>query len=259
MKFIDTHAHIYDLAFGEGDGMDAMVARSKAEGVERVYMPNLDIEALPRMLALEERFPDFCTSMIGLHPCAVEGDFKEKLEALEGWLGERSFAAIGEMGLDFFHSRTYEKEQIAAFEVQAGWARAYDLPLVIHCREAFDVLLPLLERLQDGKLTGVVHCFTGTLAQANRCVELGFCLGIGGIVTYKKSTLGEVVKELSLEDIVLETDSPYLAPVPRRGKQNEPSYVPYIAGKVAEIKDISVEEVAQITTSNALRLFGEGS
>lgn len=256
MKFIDTHAHIYDLAFKEGDNLESMVDRSKLEGVENVYMPNLNLETLPRMLEVEERFPDFCKSMVGLHPCDVGVGYEVKLRKLERWLEKRSFVAIGEMGIDLYHSRAYEKEQVAAFEIQAAWARAYELPLVIHCREAFDELLALLERLQDGKLRGVIHCFTGTLEQARRCIALGFYLGIGGIVTYKKATLGEVVKELPLDHLVLETDSPYLAPVPKRGRQNEPSYVPYIAGKVAELKELQVEEVAAATTGNALALFG---
>lgn len=257
MKLIDTHAHLYDLSFEEGDSMEAMIARSKGEGVIGAYMPNLNLESLPRMLEVERQFPDFCKSMLGLHPCEVERDFEKRLGEMEGWLGKHPFVAIGEMGIDLYHSRAYEKEQVAAFEIQAGWARTYKLPLVIHCRDGFEVLLEVLERLQDDHLKGVIHCFTGNLSQARRCIALGFYLGIGGIVTYKKAALAEVVRQLSLDHLILETDSPYLAPVPRRGRQNEPSYVPYIAGKIAELHGIQVEEVAEKTRRNTLALFGQ--
>ena len=221
----------------------------------RVCMPNLDIETLPRMLAMERRFPDFCRSMIGLHPCEVDGGFEAKLAMLSKMLGKHPFVAVGEMGIDLYHSTAYRREQMMAFEVQAGWARAHGLPLVIHCRDAFDTLFTCLEKVQDGTLRGVVHCFTGTLAQAERCIDLGFHLGIGGIVTYKKGGLSEVVRALPLEHLVLETDTPYLTPVPKRGRQNEPSFLPHIAAGVAVLQGVQLEEVARVTTRNALQLF----
>ncbi|MEM7361626.1 MAG: TatD family hydrolase [Bacteroidota bacterium] len=255
LDFIDTHAHLYDLELKEQESWEMIVGRSKEQGVKRVYMPNLSVETLPRMMAMEQHFPDFCKSMMGLHPCEVDDDFEEKLATLSAMLGKHPFIAVGEMGLDLYHSTTHKQEQMIAFEVQAGWARQHDLPLVIHCREAFDTLFTCLEKVQDGTLRGVVHCFTGTLAQAKRCIAFGFHLGIGGIVTYKKAGLAEVVRDLPLEHLVLETDTPYLAPVPKRGKQNEPSFLPHIATEVARLKGLSIEKVSAATTKNATRLF----
>lgn len=254
MKLIDTHAHVYDLHFRKEEGVDTMVAKSKKEGLVQVYMPNLNLESLPRMLAVEKQFPNFFRSMIGLHPCEIDTHFEEKLAQLEKLIDTHSFVGIGEMGIDLFHSTKYIEEQKAAFEIQAKWARMRDLPLVIHCREGFEALFECLEKVQDGTLRGVVHCFTGTLAEAERCIELGFYLGIGGIVTYK-STLAEIMPSLSLEHLVLETDSPYLSPIPKRGKPNEPSHLPHIADKIAVLKGIDVEKVAEATTQNALALF----
>lgn len=256
MKWIDTHAHIYDLCFKGEDNYTLMIERSRSEGLSRIYMPNLNLETLPRMCALADDLPDFCKPMIGLHPCDVANDFEEVLDEMEGWFGKHSFVGIGEVGLDFYHSRSYEKEQIAALKRGVEWARKWELPLVIHCRDAFDILLALLEDWQDGRLRGVIHCFTGTVEEARRFMALGFYLGIGGIVTYQKGlALADLVKSIPLSSLLLETDSPYLAPIPKRGKENEPSYLPFIGQEIARLKGVSVEEVARVTTSNALRLF----
>ena len=255
MYLIDTHAHLYDITFDAGDSLASLIERCRTEGVQQVYMPNINLESLPRMLAVEKEYPDFCRSMIGLHPCDVTDDYRARLSEMEPWLAKHRFAAVGEIGLDLYHSRTHRKEQEEAFRIQIGWARTHDIPVVIHCRDAFKELLSLLETLQDGQLRGVVHCFTGSYEDAQRVIDLGLHLGIGGILTYKNAGLAEIVEKLPLEHMVLETDSPYLAPAPKRGKQNEPSYLPYIAGKLAEIHGVTPEEVAAITTEQARALF----
>ncbi len=255
MHLIDTHAHLYDITLEADDSLASLIARCRTEGVQQVYMPNIDLESLPRMLAVEQQYPDFCRSMLGLHPCDVADDYQEKLAEMEPWLTKHRFVAVGEIGLDLYHSRTHRKEQEEAFRIQVGWARTHDIPVVIHCRDAFKELFPLLGTLQDRQLRGVVHCFTGSYEDAQRVIDLGLHLGIGGILTYKNAGLAEIVAKIPLEHMVLETDSPYLAPTPKRGKQNEPSYLPYIAGKLAEIHKVDPEEVAAITTAQARKLF----
>ena len=255
MKLIDTHAHVYDLVPRDGLDIDSVVARSREAGVVKVYMPNLSLSTIAPMLAIEKRFRNFFKSMLGLHPCEVDGTFSKALDKLEGLLETHPFIAIGEVGIDLYHSRLHQASQWEAFERQVGWARAYGLPLVMHCRDAFDPLLRCLARLQDGSLRGVIHCFTGNLVEAYKCLDLGFHIGIGGIATYKNGGLDEVVKKVPLDKMLLETDTPYLAPVPKRGKVNEPSYLCYVASRIAEVRGIAIEEVGEVTTSNALDLF----
>jgi TatD DNase family protein len=193
--------------------------------------------------------------MMGLHPCSVKKDFEKELYIVEDWLAKRKFKAIGEMGTDLYWDKTFWNEQLEAFRIQVDWAKKYSLPIVIHCRESLDQTIELVEQHSDGKLTGVFHCFTGTVEQAERIIKAGFYLGIGGVSTFKKGGMDVVIPDVDINHIVLETDSPYLAPVPHRGKRNEPAYIPLVAARIAELKKVSLEEVQKITTQNAAKLF----
>ena len=195
--------------------------------------------------------------MMGLHPCSVKNDFDKELYIVESWLAKRKFAAVGEMGTDLYWDKIFWNQQVEAFTIQVGWAKKYRLPIVVHCRESLDQTIELVEKLQDGNLTGVFHCFTGDVTQAEKLVKLGFYLGIGGVATFKKGGMENVIPHIPLDRIVLETDSPYLTPAPHRGKRNEPSYIPLIGNRVAEIKNITVDELKSATTQNALKLFAQ--
>lgn len=249
----DTHAHIYLEEF-DADRAD-MLARAQQSGVEKIYLPNIDSTSIDRMLELEEKTKGTCFAMMGLHPCSVKKDFEKELYIVESWLSKRSFVAIGEMGTDLYWDKTFWEQQQEAFRIQANWAKQYKVPIVIHSRESLDQTIKLVEELQDGKLTGVFHCFTGTVEQAERIAKLGFYLSLGGVATFKKSGLDDVIPEMDSTKIVLETDSPYLSPVPHRGKRNEPAYIPLVASKVAQLKNISLEELQRITSQNAAALF----
>jgi TatD DNase family protein len=249
----DTHAHIYLEEF-DTDRTDVLT-RAQQVGVERIYLPNIDSTSIDRMLELEEKAKGACFAMMGLHPCSVKKDFEKELYIVESWLSKRRFAAIGEMGTDLYWDKTFWEQQLEAFRIQANWAKQYNVPIVIHSRESLDETIKLVEELQDGNLNGVFHCFTGTAEQANLITSLGFYLGLGGVTTFKKSGMDEVIPEMDINKIVLETDSPYLAPVPHRGKRNEPAYIPLIASKVAQVKNISLEELQRITSQNAAALF----
>lgn len=251
--FVDTHAHIYHEDF-QKDRAD-MLQRCSEAGVNKIFMPNVDHASIDSMMELESRSGGMCISMMGLHPCSVKKGFERELYIVEEWLGKRSFAAVGEIGTDLFWDKTLFDIQQEAFIVQVNWAKKYSLPIVIHCRESIDETIALVERLKDDQLTGIFHCFTGTLEQAEKITKLGFYLGIGGVATFKNGGLDKVLPELSLDHLVLETDSPYLAPVPHRGKRNEPAYIPLVADKIAALKRVTVEEVKRITTQNALTIF----
>lgn len=253
MEWIDTHAHIYDKQFKED--IDEVLARCQDEGVSRVYMPNIDRASIDDMLELEHRFPQQCIPMMGLHPGSVKKDFERELYLVEEWLDRRSFAAVGEIGLDYYWDTTFTSQQKEAFRIQIELAKQHRLPIVIHTRESFEDAIQLVEELNDEQLTGIFHCFTGRQEDAQRIVEAGFYLGLGGVSTFKNSSLKSVIPDLDPERIVLETDSPYLAPTPHRGKRNSPSYIPLIGRQVAEFTDRDVEEVAEITTRNAQHLF----
>ena len=251
--FVDTHAHIYLDEFSQD--RDAMITRAMESGVDRIYMPNIDHTFIEGMLELGEQYPDVCFPMMGLHPCYVKADFETELRLVESWLGKRAFAAVGEIGTDLYWDRTFWEQQKEAFRIQVGWAKQYRLPIVIHCRESINETINMVEELQDGSLRGIFHCFSGDVNQAKRIIELGFYLGIGGVSTFKKGGLDTVLPHISPDRIVLETDSPYLAPVPYRGKRNEPSYIPLIAQRVANLMGIDVEMVRHQTTANARGLF----
>lgn len=249
---IDTHCHLYleDYKFD----IEEVVNRAAISGVERFYLPAVDSTTTNAMLELEAKYPDKILSMIGLHPCSVKDNYENELELVYGWLSRRKFAAIGEIGLDFFWDKTFVKEQYEVFEKQIELAITYNLPIVIHTRNAMQETIDVVKKYK-GQVKGIFHCFGGTLEEANQVIDLGFYLGIGGVVTYKKSGLADVIKQIDLQHIVLETDAPYLTPVPFRGKRNESSYLSYIVEKIAEVKEITVEEVAEITTANALKIF----
>lgn len=254
MDWIDTHAHIYSTEFD--NDRNAAISRAKAAGIGRILMPAIDSTTHHAMLQLETGHPGYCTSMMGLHPCSVTESFEEELRIAEEFLAKRKFVAVGEIGLDFYWDLSFKEQQYAAFQRQINWALTYDIPICIHSRNATDECIEVVRQQQNGKLRGVFHCFSGTLQQAQQLLELGFYLGIGGVVSFKNSGLDKVVKDIDLKHIILETDAPYLAPVPFRGKRNEPGYIPHIAQKLADIKGTSIDFVAQITTANAKELFG---
>jgi TatD DNase family protein len=250
---IDTHAHLYVKQFNED--RDEMIRRAVEEDVQVFYLPNIDSKSIASMLALEEKYPDRCIAMMGLHPCSVGENYKEELALVREWLDKRPFAAVGEIGIDLYWDKTYVKQQQEAFLMQVEWAKELGYSIVIHSRESIDMVIDLLREVQDDRLRGVFHCFTGTVEQAEAIQDLGFYMGIGGVLTFKKAGLDETVKSIPLESLVLETDAPYLAPSPYRGKRNESAYVRIIAEKLAEAKAVDLEKVAAVTTENAKKLF----
>lgn len=254
MTLTDTHAHIYSEEF-EGD-QATIIARSKAAGVATILMPAIDSSTHSKMLAWEKQYPGYCLSMMGLHPCSVKENFKEELRIIENHFAGRKFIAVGETGLDFYWDLSFKEQQYAAFQQQVDWARHYDIPVVIHSRNSTPECIDVIRERQDGGLKGVFHCFSGTAAQAREVQDLGFYLGIGGVLTFKNAGLDAVLKEIDLSHIVLETDAPYLAPVPYRGKRNEPAYITYVAEKLAGVKGMDREEIATVTSGNAQKLFG---
>ena len=233
-----------------------MLEKAEKEGVSKILMPAIDSSTHTVMLELEEERPLTCISMIGLHPCSVKENYLFELKIVRDYLEKRSFKAVGEIGLDFYWDKTFTEQQYDAFNKQIEWALHFDLPIVIHSRNSTDECIEVVSKHQKGKLRGVFHCFSGDIVQAKRVIDLGFYLGIGGVVTFKNSGLDKVMEEISLEHVVLETDAPYLAPVPFRGKRNEPAYLKYVAEKLAGIKNVEIDEVAKITTDNAEKLFG---
>lgn len=250
----DTHTHIY-YKMGTST-LEEQIQKCLDQNINRLFLPNVDSESVTAVLETSHAYPGICYPMLGLHPCSVKDNYLEELRFIEKAISENKIYAIGEIGLDLYWDKSTLAIQQDAFRTQIKWAKALGLPIDIHCREAFDETFDILEELQDDKLFGIFHCFTGNLEQANRAINLGFKLGIGGVVTFKKAGLDTVVKDLNLKDIVLETDSPYLAPSPFRGKENESSYLHYIAEKVADLHEISIEQLATITTENSRAVFG---
>jgi len=253
MNLIDTHCHIYSAEFDTD--RSAMIARAENEGITKMLMPAIDAATHQAMFMVEDGYSDKCISMMGLHPCSVKDNFKEELKVVEQHFLKRAFAAVGETGLDFYWDLSFTKEQYLAFQQQIEWALQYNIPIVIHSRNSLDECIETIKKNQNGNLKGVFHCFSGSAEQAKKIIDLNFHLGIGGVLTFKKSGLDHVVERIDLKHVVLETDAPYLAPVPFRGKRNECSYVKYVAQKLAEVKKISADEIATTTTSNAKRLF----
>lgn len=254
MFLIDTHTHLYSEEFDQD--RDAAITRCLENGINKLYLPNVDSESIPRMLDLEKTYPEVCIAMMGLHPCSVKENYKEELTIVKEWLDKRYFVAVGEIGIDLYWDKTFINEQIEAFNLQMDWAIEKNIPIVIHCRDAFDEIFEVLSK-RDKLPIGIFHCFSGNLEQANKIIDLGgFKLGIGGVLTFKNSGLDKVVEQIDLKHLVLETDSPYLAPMPHRGKRNESSYTKLVAEKLAAIKNCSLEEIAEITTQNAKEVFG---
>ena len=252
---IDTHTHLYSDQF-DSDRKE-MLQRAFDKGVTKFFLPAIDSSYHEKMLALESEYPGKIFAMMGLHPCDVKPETWEKeLEIVENYLKQRPFCAIGEIGIDLYWDKTTLDIQVKAFEQQIDWAIEYDIPIVIHTRESFDEVFEVIERKKHPKLRGVFHCFSGTLEQAKHAIDLGFILGIGGVVTFKNGKIDQFLHEISLEKIVLETDSPYLAPVPFRGKRNESSYVELVAGKLVDIYGKDFSEIDRITTANAEKIFG---
>ncbi|MCB0495186.1 MAG: TatD family hydrolase [Cyclobacteriaceae bacterium] len=251
MSLIETHAHIYLKEFK--NDLPEMIDRAKEAGVEAIYMPNVDHTTIDDMLRVADDYPGYCIPMMGLHPCSVTKDFEKDLYEVEEWLNKGIFAAVGEMGTDLYWDKTYWKEQKEAFVVQVNLAKKHNLPIVIHCRETIDETIELVKATGYGK--GVFHCFTGTVSQAKKITGLGYKLGMGGVTTFKNGGMEPVLHEMDMQHFVLETDSPYLAPVPYRGKRNEPSYLTLVQGKIAAEKNITQEEVSEKTTENAKKLF----
>lgn len=250
---IDTHAHIYVDKFSSD--RDETLERAFSSKVSHIFMPNIDHESIDAMLAVEEKYPNQCFAMMGLHPCSVDSHFEKQLYTVEKWLAQRKFVAVGEMGLDLYWDQTYFEEQKEAFRIQANWAKKYDIPLVVHTRESMKETIDLLEELQDGNLKGIVHCFTGDATDAKKITDLGFYIGLGGVATFKKGGLDKVIPEIDISRVVLETDSPYLAPTPFRGKRNEPAYVNHVAEKVAQFYNLEIDELENITDKNALDIY----
>ncbi len=253
MNLIDTHTHIYDHQFSL-DRSEVM-QRALDAGVKMMLLPNVDASTIAPMLELHGQFPDCTRVMMGLQPEEVKEDYKAVLALMEAELERGIYIGIGEVGLDFYWDTTFERQQLDAFETQLDWAKQLGLPLSIHCRNAFGMMTKLLEKHQDGRLHGVMHCFTGTEDEAKAYLALGFHLGLGGVVTYKNCGVRDFLHNIPPDRIVLETDAPYLAPVPHRGKRNEPAFMVATAQHIAEMLDVTTEEMARITTDNALKLF----
>jgi TatD DNase family protein len=253
MILTDSHAHLYLEQF-DSDRHD-VIRHAIEQDVRYMILPNIDKDSIVPMMQLVKDFPENCFPMMGLHPTSVNNEYSIHLEAVRDWLKKDKFYAIGEMGIDLYWDKTFFKEQQEAFRQQVSLALEYDLPLVIHSRNSFDEIFWLLDEVYKPELKGVFHCFTGNLEQAEHITGMGFLLGIGGVLTYKNSGLAEVVEKVPLEHLLLETDAPFLAPVPYRGNRNESAFIKNIAGKLAEIKGIRIEDVANITTKNAIDLF----
>ncbi|MFC2104214.1 TatD family hydrolase [Bacteroidota bacterium] len=253
MQLIDTHTHIFLQEFDSD--RDQVIANARKNAVKKVLLPNVDGSTIDQLLTLVSKYPDFCYPMMGLHPTSVKENYKEELNSIENWLTLRKFYAIGEIGIDLYWDKSFKIEQEEAFRYQIDLAKHNNLPIVIHARESFNEIFNIMNEVVDDKLTGVFHAFTGNENQSKQIIEWGFKIGICGIVTFKNAGLDQVVHNIDINHIVLETDSPYLAPVPMRGKRNESAYIFYIAEKIAEIKNISIDEVAQVTTKNAKQLF----
>ena len=253
MRIIDTHTHLYLNQYKED--VDMVIERAVEKGVDRFIFPAIDSSHLEKMHDLKKRYPENIYLMSGLHPVSVKENYKEELEIVFKSLSAHKYVAIGEIGIDLYWDKTFLKEQQEAFEIQIRLAVSNDLPIVIHCREGFNEIFEILDAEKCPKLRGVFHCFTGTLQQAQRAINLGFLLGIGGVVTFKNGGIDKFINQIDIQNIVLETDAPYLSPAPFRGKRNESSYITYVLNKLSGLYEISEIEIADITTKNAIKIF----
>ncbi|MEZ8105143.1 TatD family hydrolase [Vibrio cortegadensis] len=250
---IDSHAHIYATEFD--NDRDEVVQRALAQGIDTILLPNINLDSIEPMLKTEATYPDVCRSMMGLHPCYVDGDVKQTLATIHSWFEKHNFIAVGEIGIDLYWDKTFKAEQEMAFITQLNWAKEMDLPVVIHTRDSIEETLTLLRKEQNGSLRGVFHCFGGTVEEAKAINDLGFHLGLGGVSTFKNGGMDKVIPHLDLSKVILETDCPYLAPVPHRGKRNEPAYTKLVADRIAQLRLLSVSEINEITTKNVKSLF----
>lgn len=252
--FIDTHAHLYDEQFI--NDLDQVLIKCQEQGVNKIFMPNCDLSTLQPMLDIASAHPNSCFPMLGLHPCYVNEDVCLVLENMHTYLtNANTFSAIGEIGLDYYWDKTFVANQKMAFELQIDWALQCALPIVVHSRESTQDCIQIIAKKQQGNLRGIFHCFSGTLEEAKQIIDLGFHLGIGGVLSFKNAVLKDIIKEIDLKYLVLETDAPYLAPVPHRGKRNEPAYIPLIASVMATIKQVSINEIATQTSITANQIF----
>jgi TatD DNase family protein len=264
--YIDSHTHLYSNQFDED--RSEIILNAINSGVEKLLLPNIDLESIEAMYALEKEFPKNCFAMMGLHPCSVTENYTELLAKIKTELFSRKFIAVGEIGIDLYWDKTFFEQQQDAFRTQLGFAKKYDLPYIIHSRNSFDETMEIVNEFKADQLKAIFHCFSGNVEQAEQVIASGltagtsmteagnFKLGIGGVVSFKNSGLDKVVEAIDLKHIVLETDAPYLAPMPHRGKRNEPDYLFLVAQKIADIKRISIEEVAAVTTQNSIDVFG---
>ena len=251
---IDTHTHLYSSQFDQD--REEVIQQSINNGVDKFLLPNIDKSSIQGMLSLQQKFPMNCYAMMGLHPCSVDQNWEKELEEINTLLRQERIVAIGEIGIDLYWDKTYVEQQKEAFTRQISWAKEMNLPIVIHARDSFSEIYSVLDQVNDERLKGVFHCFTGSAEDVSKIQSYGgFKFGIGGVLTFKKSGLDEVVKNIPIEEILLETDAPYLAPTPHRGKRNESTYLPLIASKLSDIFEISEQEVARITSQNAMELF----
>ena len=250
----DSHTHLYSPEFK--DDIDEVIKRAIAVGIDKFYLPAISSQENDNLLDLERKYPKNIFAMAGLHPCSVKADYKNELALINTQLKERTFAGIGETGLDFYWDTSFQKEQYESLHQHIEWAIEYKRPLILHTRNAMDETIEEVKKYRQSALKGIFHCFGGTLDQAQQIIEMNFLLGIGGVLTYKKTGLPTVLHSIDLKHLVLETDAPYLSPVPYRGKRNEPAYMVHVAEKLAAIKEISVEEVEKVTSENAARVFG---
>lgn len=253
MNLIDTHTHLYSDDFA-GDRKE-MIERAILAGISRLYMPGIDSTCIDGMLLLEQQYAGVCIPMMGLHPCYVKENYKEELQIVKDWLDKRPFVAIGEIGLDFYWDSTFADQQLEAFNMQMEWALEKSISIVIHTRNAMQLTIDAVKPFAARGLKGIFHCFSGSYESAVQITNMGFYLGIGGVLTYKNAGLPAALEKIDLTHMVLETDAPYLTPVPFRGKRNESAYVVHVAEKLAEVKKVSLEDVAAITTKNALKIF----
>jgi TatD DNase family protein len=252
--FTDTHTHLYSEEFD--NDREEVLLRAENAGVRRFFLPNIDSLSIDAMMSLVENYPQRCFPMMGLHPCSVKENFMDELQIAEEWLKKAKFYGIGETGIDLFWDKTFIEEQKISFRIQIGWAKKYKLPIIIHARDSFNEILEIIDELNDESLTGIFHCFTGNEDDAKKIIGFGgFYLGIGGVVTFKNSGLAKTLAGIDPRHLVLETDSPYLAPVPFRGKRNESAYLTYISAELAKVYNCTVKEIAAITSANADKVF----
>jgi len=251
--FTDSHTHLYLETFSSD--LNTVITNAVHNNVNRFLLPNIDVDTLPKLLSICKQNKDLLFPMIGLHPCSVSKNYFKDLQKLEEYIGQKSFIGIGEVGIDLYWEDKFIKEQKEAFRIQINWAKKYDLPLIIHCRNSFNEIYSILKSEKTDNITGIFHCFSGTHEEALKIIGMGFYLGIGGVLTFKNTTLPEVIKKIDLQNLVLETDSPYLAPHPMRGKRNEPKFLPLIAEKIAKIHNTKIEKVAKITNQNINTIF----